>query len=72
MSPFPSSPRTAIGLGLLLHLAYLLAMFDTYFHSPIVQVEKSHSIDTKNRLADRLVLLVGESRRSKPSSENLS
>jgi hypothetical protein len=63
MPPFPSSPRTAIGLGLLLHLAYLLAMFDTYFHSPIVQVAKSHPIETKDRLADRLVLLVGKTLR---------
>jgi len=61
MPPFPSSPRTVIGLGLLLHLAYLLAMFDTYFHSPIVQVEVSHPIETKERLTDRLVLLVGGS-----------
>jgi len=36
-------------------------MFDTYFHSPIVQVEVSHPIETKERLADRLVLLVGGS-----------
>jgi hypothetical protein len=62
MSAFPRSPRTVIGLGLLLHLTYLLAMFDTYFHSPIVHINKSYPVVTSSteRLADRVVLLVGK------------
>jgi len=63
MSAFPSSPRTVVGLGLILHLTYLLAMFDTYFHSPIVQIERSHPVREVDDevLADRLVLMVGKS-----------
>jgi hypothetical protein len=64
MAAFPRSPRTVVGLGLVLHLTYLLAMFDTYFHSPIVHIDRSHSVNEQGdeRLADRLVLMVGESR----------
>lgn len=62
MPAFPSSPRTVVALGLILHLTYLLAMFDTYFHSPIVQVERSHPVRSEGEevLADRLVLMVGK------------
>lgn len=63
MAAFPRSPRTVVGLGLVLHLTYLLAMFDTYFHSPIVHIDRSHPVNEEGdeRLADRLVLMVGES-----------
>lgn len=63
MPAFQRSPRTVIGLGLILHLTYLLAMFDTYFHSPIVHVDNSHPVRQHTEdhvLADRLVLMVGK------------
>jgi hypothetical protein len=62
-SVFPRSPRTVVYLALALHLTYLLAMFDTFFHSPIVQVDVHHEVqamDAKEPLADRVVLLVGK------------
>jgi hypothetical protein len=58
---FPRSPRTVVWIGLALHLTYLLAMFDTFFHSPIVSVDVHHDVGREGEkpLADRLVLMVG-------------
>jgi hypothetical protein len=62
LSIFPKSPRTVVWMGITLHLTYLLAMFDTFFHSPIVHVGVHHPVSTSNvePLADRVVLMVGE------------
>jgi hypothetical protein len=49
-------------MGIALHLTFLLAMFDTFFHSPIVHVAVHHPVSTSNEepLADRVVLVVGK------------
>lgn len=61
LSIFPRSPRTVVWIGLALHLTYLLAMFDTFFHSPIVSVDVHPDVGREGEepLADRLVLMVG-------------
>ncbi|KAG7528585.1 hypothetical protein FFLO_06071 [Filobasidium floriforme] len=66
MAAFPRSSRTVVGLGLVLHLTYLLAMFDTYFHSPIVHIDRSHPVNEQGdeTLADRLVLMVADGLRA--------
>ncbi|KAJ9092458.1 hypothetical protein QFC21_006840 [Naganishia friedmannii] len=64
-SVFPRSPRTVVWFGLALHLTYLLAMFDTFFHSPIIQVDVHHEVqrmEEEEPLAERVVLLVGSPR----------
>jgi hypothetical protein len=62
LSIFPKSPRTVVWMGIALHLTYLLAMFDTFFHSPIVHVGTHHLVSPSNQepLAERVVLMVGE------------
>lgn len=63
---FPKSPRTVVWIGLALHLTYLLAMFDTFFHSPIVHVDVHHEVlqrDGEDPLAERVVLMVGKMHR---------
>lgn len=62
LSIFPESPRTVVWIGIALHLMYLLAMFDTFFHSPIVHVGVHHAVSQSDEdpLAERVVLMVGE------------
>jgi hypothetical protein len=62
LSIFPKSPRTVVWMGIALHLTYLLAMFDTFFHSPIVHVGTHHQVSPSNEepLAERVVLMVGK------------
>jgi hypothetical protein len=61
-SIFPKSQRTVVWMGIALRITYLLAMFDTFFHSPIVHVGVHHPVSVKNEepLEDRVMLMVGE------------
>lgn len=59
---FPASPLRLVLLGIIFHLVYLMAMFDTYFHSPIVPIDKHYNLEAP--LADRVVLIVADGLRA--------